>query len=70
MCCSAVICITCRHGFGPCLHAGAASGSADADKKDKTPKGGTAVKVPALILIIKLCYTDKPEMKSDVRRNI
>ncbi|AWP12334.1 Peptidyl-prolyl cis-trans isomerase NIMA-interacting 4 [Scophthalmus maximus] len=34
-----VCCGGCRH----CV--GAASGSADADKKEKTPKGGTAVKV-------------------------
>ncbi len=34
-----------RNGADPRSCVGAASGSADADKKEKAPKGGTAVKV-------------------------
>lgn len=35
----------CSRDAEPCCFVGAASGSADADKKEKAPKGGTAVKV-------------------------
>lgn len=35
---------------------GAASGSADADKKEKAPKGGTAVKVTILYISVSECF--------------
>lgn len=47
------------------LCAGAASGSADADKKEKAPKGGTAVKVTFITFLSKAALQDSHVTRRD-----